>query len=649
MMFNQPTFLWGLLGLSIPIFYHLFQLRRYKTVYYSDIRFLKQVKDKSSQRRKIEHWLILLLRLLAITFFVFAFADPQWGTTPEKENKTVGLYIDLSPSMNVDEFETPIYLKVLSDARDIVADFPLDAEFRLYGHPQSSNGIEVLHKNDIINLIDQTDRATFDFQIASIDKTKFGKFIAFSDFQKSDQWEPFLADTHLTAATLLDYSVADSLSNSTIDSIWFSSPESHLNTTQSLFARVLMKPVSESPTAKVELFLNGELQSVTQGEINARGECIVQFDLYHKSSGWTRGELKLEDPNYRLDNSFYFSYYVKDKYNILHYYQEQPFKKLESVFSREEMNYQKAPITDLDNSQIEAADLIVLEGVNSLSPGWVDAISQHIGEGANLLILESNQLSSMFQGPSPIESENNQWLTLEAKDPFYTGVFSKEPKNTQGITLPSSRVMTPPYNRVYPLYVNTLGNAFASRWNLGNGNVVWLGNTPVELDASTLANDWFPVFFSRSLLFERSPAVLYLKTGTSEGFALRARKTDQSPIRLIDKDGAEWIPQQQTHGQTTHLYLHPEWNRAGLFTAVLKTDTIGAIGINNPSHESELIYYHSRTNSLEREGIQFIDGDKKVTSFAKDYHDGSSIWKYCLIFAILFLMVEGLFFRLRRN
>ncbi len=649
MMFNQPNFLWGLTALSIPIFYHLFQLRRYKTVYFSDIRFLKQVKDKSSQRRKIEHWFILLLRLLAITFFVFAFADPQWGDTKENKNQTVGLYLDLSPSMNVDEFETPIYLKALSDARDIISDFPLDAEFRLYGHPQSPHGVEVLHKNDILNLIDQTDKATFDFQLTSIDPSKFGEFIAFSDFQISDQWGMFLSDTQVTSAVLLDYSVADSLSNTTIDSVWFSTPESHLNTTQSLFAKVIMNPVGESPTAKVELFLNGELQSVTQGEVNGRGECIVQFDLYHKNAGWTRGELKVDDANFRLDNSFYFSYFVKDKYTVVHYYANTPFNKLGSVFSGEEMNYQKTTIANLDIQSIDAADLIILEGVELLSAGWVDAISQRVEEGANLLILESANLSSLFNGPIAEETDQTELLKIESKDPFYTGVFSKDPSNTRGVSTQKAKVMSPPFNRIYPLYTDALGRAYASRWALGNGNVLWMGNTPNELSASILSNDWFPVFFSRSLLFERSPAQLYLKTGSSQGFPLRIEHHDQTPIKLIDPQGLEWIPQQRTHGQTTHLYLHPEWNRAGLYVAVLKSDTIGAVGINNPSHESELYYYHRQIDELVKEGVQVIDSDKKVASFAKDYHDGSSIWKYCLIFAILFLLVEGLFFKWKRN
>ena len=76
MSFVYPAFLWALAALSIPIIIHLFNFRRYKTVYFPDISFLKEVKQETDSRSKIKHWLVLLMRLLAISFLVFAFAQP---------------------------------------------------------------------------------------------------------------------------------------------------------------------------------------------------------------------------------------------------------------------------------------------------------------------------------------------------------------------------------------------------------------------------------------------------------------------------------------------------------------------------------------------------------------------------------------------
>jgi len=76
MQFLHPTFLYALLALAIPIIIHLFYFRRFKKVYFTNVKFLKEVKEETSARRKIRNLLVLLSRLLALAFLVFAFAQP---------------------------------------------------------------------------------------------------------------------------------------------------------------------------------------------------------------------------------------------------------------------------------------------------------------------------------------------------------------------------------------------------------------------------------------------------------------------------------------------------------------------------------------------------------------------------------------------
>src|SRR5688500_19399098 len=52
MQFLYPSFLWALTALSIPIILHLFYFRRYKKVYFSNLRFLREVKEETSARNR---------------------------------------------------------------------------------------------------------------------------------------------------------------------------------------------------------------------------------------------------------------------------------------------------------------------------------------------------------------------------------------------------------------------------------------------------------------------------------------------------------------------------------------------------------------------------------------------------------------------
>ena len=100
MSFVYPQFLWALTALAIPILIHLFNFRKTIRIFFSNTRFLKQVKQETTRKRKLKQYLILASRLLFIFFLVMAFAQPF---LPAKEQMTAGkeiiIYLDNSFSM----------------------------------------------------------------------------------------------------------------------------------------------------------------------------------------------------------------------------------------------------------------------------------------------------------------------------------------------------------------------------------------------------------------------------------------------------------------------------------------------------------------------------------------------------------------------
>src|SRR5918996_4583953 len=76
MSFLTPLFLVGLAGLAIPIVLHLIQKERKNVVQFPSLMFLRQIPYQSVRRRRIRHWLLLMMRLAALALIVFAFARP---------------------------------------------------------------------------------------------------------------------------------------------------------------------------------------------------------------------------------------------------------------------------------------------------------------------------------------------------------------------------------------------------------------------------------------------------------------------------------------------------------------------------------------------------------------------------------------------
>jgi len=76
MSFLYPAFLFALLALAIPVIIHLFNFKRYKTLFFSNVQLLKRIKQESKKKSQLKQLIILASRLLAIAALVFAFSQP---------------------------------------------------------------------------------------------------------------------------------------------------------------------------------------------------------------------------------------------------------------------------------------------------------------------------------------------------------------------------------------------------------------------------------------------------------------------------------------------------------------------------------------------------------------------------------------------
>ena len=76
MSFLTPLFLVALAGLAIPVLLHLIQRERKQVVQFPSLMFLRRIPYQSVRRRRIRHWLLLMMRLAALALVVMAFARP---------------------------------------------------------------------------------------------------------------------------------------------------------------------------------------------------------------------------------------------------------------------------------------------------------------------------------------------------------------------------------------------------------------------------------------------------------------------------------------------------------------------------------------------------------------------------------------------
>ncbi|HRZ30851.1 MAG TPA: VWA domain-containing protein, partial [Flavobacterium sp.] len=100
MQFKHPEILYFLFLLVLPILVHLFQLRRFKKEYFTNVKFLKELSIQTRKSSQLKKWLLLLTRLFLLTALIFAFAQPFFKA---KDSKGVNneLYIILDNSFSM--------------------------------------------------------------------------------------------------------------------------------------------------------------------------------------------------------------------------------------------------------------------------------------------------------------------------------------------------------------------------------------------------------------------------------------------------------------------------------------------------------------------------------------------------------------------
>ena len=159
MQFLYPGFLYALATLLIPILIHLFYFRRFKTVYFSNVRFLSQLREEKQTRSRLKHWLTLITRLLILASLVFAFAQPYFPGSasgkPQSGKNAVSIYIDNSFSMRSVGEEGDLIQAGKEKAREISEAYREADVFQLLTNDFQVSNQAFVQRSDLLPKIDR--------------------------------------------------------------------------------------------------------------------------------------------------------------------------------------------------------------------------------------------------------------------------------------------------------------------------------------------------------------------------------------------------------------------------------------------------------------------------------------------------------------
>ncbi len=478
MTFLNPSVLYALPAVTLPLLIHFFARRRAKVLPFSSLRFLKELQQTEIRRFRLREWLLLLLRTLAVALAVLAFARPV-AVPPGVNPKAVGsrvaaaVVLDDSYSMQVATPRGSLFQEACDRVEQVLATLdPADAAvvIRPRGKAWVSKSLPVrsvgsAEATRARKRWAEEPRGAYDTDLAGGLKTAAEWFARFpgsrhelylvSDFAGrpfapgdstlrpgSRDWQVFLLP--VSARNIPNAGVQKAKLESQI-----LEPGAAVQVVGGL-ANTGTDPLDER---LVQLSWQGRPVDQTTVTLKPGEAASVRLRVIPASSGWQFGAVSLEDDALATDNSFWFAVQVPGKLQVLVVAgtrrEAQPVAVALSPPGAEHQIYDvtvKSP-SQVASADLRNADAVFLVDVNSLpAVGWSEIV-RFVRQGGTLIVfpgpqVEPRVLSQQLLAPLGLPPLGETLgspgaavpvLTLGQVDlnhPLFQGVFEKKAQIT---------------------------------------------------------------------------------------------------------------------------------------------------------------------------------------------------------------------------
>lgn len=670
MQFVFPNFLWALLLLAIPIIIHLFYFRRFRKVYFTNVKFLKEVKEETSSRNKLKNILILISRLLALAALIFAFAQPFLPSEDQRiqGKKGISIYVDNSFSMSALANDVSLVNKGKQKAQEIIAAYGEDERFQILSNDFSAVQQRLLTKEEALNVIDDISERpevyplsqVMNRQRQALNQERFDTkiFYQISDFQKNITDNYAVEDT-TEQLNLIPLQAVQDL-NVSIDSCWFLSKVPMVNQSN----RVVIKLTNHSDETRegirVNIVHDGQTKPLGLKTIKARATIIDTATLNITKSGWNTAEVNIVDYPITFDDKYKISFEVKENIKVLNINEGASNRYLNALFSgidliaADNQASNKVAYAELDNYE-----LIILNDLRTVSSGLVGALDEYMRNGGNLLVFPNRNvdLQNFNTFLSQVNANSLEAFQEIAKevgrintDEFiFKDVFEQRFRN---VKLPkvngTFKIRNIQARGEQSILSYRDGSTFLGKYTAGNGHV-YLCAAPLNTDLNDLVQNaeiFVPMIFKMAISSGGSTPISYT-IGENRIVEIENQKSNQDIVYKVVGE-QEFIPSQVNTGANILLNMGDNISKSGFYDVMLAENMIKKLAFNYNNLESELDYFN--TSDLAQ---QFGEGtnifanqlESNFTQLVEEKDQGISLWKWCIILTLIFLAFEQLLLR----
>ena len=634
MQFKHPEILYFLFLLVIPIIVHLFQLRRFKKEYFTNVKLLKELQIQTRKSSKIKKWLLLATRLLLLTALIFAFAQPFFNSINSlKKNNELVILLDNSFSMQAKGSEGELFKRAI---QDIITETPETKTFSLLTLSDVFWDTDIKSiQNELLNLEYSGTAFEIDNLITKVSAKKPNTsidYVIISDAigTKSNKIKELTKTNKLYFIEAL----AQNKNNISVENVSLSQVLE-----QFYEIKVTLKS-NGTQKSSVPLSIVNNNKNVAKTVINTnKKEQTIVFTLPKTDF---HGYAKIEDNGLFYDNTFYFSIEKPKKIKVVAIGTEEKNQFLSRIYTPDEFELKKYSSNQIDYNALENQNVIVLNEIDEIPSSIATNLTDFYAKGGSIIIIPSatiaidklNSFTKVVGNTTFISSFNQkrEITKISYSHPLYSNVFEKRvtnfqyPQVQQYFTISSKGLPVLQFDDGTPFLQsisNKLGNiyTFVAPINKTNSN---FQNSPLIV----------PTFYNMAK--NNITNNLLAHTIGKNDVVIIDEVVNKDEVIRIKNNTESFIPFQQILNSKIKLTLGEQPYKSGNFEIIKQKQSLKNISFNYERTESDL--------SLKDESI--FSNCTKVNSISTIYNDiessrsSTEVWKWFVIFGLVFLICE---------
>ncbi len=464
-----------------------------------------------------------------------------------------------------------------------------------------------------------------------------------------------------------------------VDSVWLSTPFIREMQNNSVNVKLNNGGRENVKNLPVRLYLDDTQTSTASATLPPGGSATVALNFNVTTKGYHRGRIVFEDFPITFDNQYYFVIEASPAVRVLHLYEQKAANYISTVYADDSLFVSRSfNAQNFDVGQLKETDLVVLEGVAQVSGTLRTELERFVRQGGSLTIIPPATPNADSYGPflsalgvggvqaSPASTTPSP-LPLadpDRRSPFFRDVFQQS-YQSEPLNLPSAapvwrwsageRLLS--LRDGSPLLTQSRVGGSAGRGTALRQGMVYVLANPLASQYGNLAEHalFVPVMYKMAALSVRAQRTAY---SFDEGLlTVPVSEPSERAVYKLKRNKLEIIPVQRIVGNQLLLEM-PKSNElaagqeveAGYYELQLngsdgpgKTERL--LAFNHGNQESAMDFYSAdelRRAFANQPNVEVFDSiqDGDFVEVLEQENLGKSLWKYFLLAALAFLLIE---------